>query len=141
MLQLEHTLDTQMGAVVGHCALLLAVQSTHLPVPLLQLSVALHASSSRVLHSSQVPSAWQAGVVALRAAQAVSPAALFVQALQVCVLVLQMGAAALQSPLSRQRTQVLVAVSQNLSVAWSAQCVLSVHSTQVPSLSLHVVSG
>jgi hypothetical protein len=137
--QSEHTLERQMGLAAGHCMLLVAVQSTQLPVVVLHVSVPEQASASRVLHSSQVPSAWQAGVLALRAAQAVSPAALLEQASQVFVLVSQMGADPGQSLLARQRTQVLVAVLQILSVASSAQWVLSVHSTHVPLLSLHVV--
>jgi hypothetical protein len=35
---------------------LLAVQSTHSPVPTLQVSAAEHALLTRALHSSQVPS-------------------------------------------------------------------------------------
>ena len=80
-----------MGAVPGQSPL--SRQRTQVCVVVSQnvlgaLSV-LHTSSAvqrvltRALHSSQVPSLWQAGVAAARAAQAVSPAALFAQSTQV----------------------------------------------------------
>ena len=66
----------------------LPVHCTHCPLVVWPVAV-LHTSSAvqrvltRALHSSQVPSLWQAGVAAARAAQAVSPAALFAQSTQV----------------------------------------------------------
>jgi hypothetical protein len=66
----------------AHCAL--PVHSTHLPVLVLHTSLAEHLLVSRALHSSHVPSSWQAGVFALCCAQAVSPAALLLQRVHMC---------------------------------------------------------
>jgi hypothetical protein len=142
VVHLAHALDTQMGAVDdGHSVALVAVQSTHLPAVSSHVPVgSMQRLLLRPLHWSHLPSLWHAGVVALRAAQAVSPPALSVQVWHWCVLVLQMGLSAPQSLLAMHCTQVLFAVLQTLFVVSSVQSVLSSHSTHAPLLSLHVVS-